>query len=528
MIVNKASNLIMDYWRNLVLIAFFSIHVFYFYSTCWHIGSIVAEKCSGTWPCRRRLQHSEHWGHVIDLSDSQWREFRQFIPLFVGVAIASILAERIYQFIGPSLLGNEWNHWTLTGRVVIGLISLLVQHGIHAIVVLVFCGLAYYIPRLLANHKRLAIAAIWCLGLMILVLKESYRFLREPSLYEYLFWLEPLFDQRFGGLYRWQLPANFLALRVISYGIDTIQLHYGESKKDKPDDQLDVEETRSLQSCLAYLLYTPLYIAGPIMTFQSFIRSIRSAKVSINPWIYALRWLLSFLALELLLQRFPVFAIASSGLIAHLSISEVAVVVYLLLKAMWLKFLLLWRFFRGWALFDGVEAPENMLRCMSNNYSLEQFWRGWHSSFNQWLVRYMYIPLGGRTYRYLSVWPIFSFVALWHDAEAHLLVWGVLNAVFFGIESLLKPITGYHKRDELLQMSFTRTILSCVASAGYIMVLMAVNLVGYALGTGGLNQLIAKVGTAEGISVLLFAAYFLSVGVGIMFYLQKIGWVADM
>mgnify|MGYP001810695322 CR=1 FL=1 len=51
---------------------------------------------------------------------------------------------------------------------------------------------------------------------------------------------------------------------------------------------------------------------------------------------------------------------------------------------------------------------------------LQGFWRGWHSSYNQWLVRYMYVPLGGSTRRVWIIWPIFFFVALWHDLEVRL------------------------------------------------------------------------------------------------------------
>ena len=36
--------------------------------------------------------------------------------------------------------------------------------------------------------------------------------------------------------------------------------------------------------------------------------------------------------------------------------------------------------FRLWALVDGVDAPENMLRCISNNTSISGFWRGWHAN----------------------------------------------------------------------------------------------------------------------------------------------------
>ena len=35
---------------------------------------------------------------------------------------------------------------------------------------------------------------------------------------------------------------------------------------------------------------------------------------------------------------------------------------YYTLNAMWLKFLIIWRFFRLWALLDDVEVPENMKR----------------------------------------------------------------------------------------------------------------------------------------------------------------------
>ena len=37
-----------------------------------------------------------------------------------------------------------------------------------------------------------------------------------------------------------------------------------------------------------------------------------------------------------------------------------ALFVYTILLIMWLKFLVIWRLFRFWALCDGVEPPENM------------------------------------------------------------------------------------------------------------------------------------------------------------------------
>lgn len=51
------------------------------------------------------------------------------------------------------------------------------------------------------------------------------------------------------------------------------------------------------------------------------------------------------------------------------------------------QLLLPWRFFRLWALADGVDPPENMVRCMANNYSTFGFWKSWHRSYNLWIVR---------------------------------------------------------------------------------------------------------------------------------------------
>lgn len=55
--------------------------------------------------------------------------------------------------------------------------------------------------------------------------------------------------------------------------------------------------------------------------------------------------------------------------------AEIGSVGYFVLMFLWLKFFIMWRFSRFWALLDGIESPENMTRCMNNNYTLTGFWR---------------------------------------------------------------------------------------------------------------------------------------------------------
>ena len=99
--------------------------------------------------------------------------------------------------------------------------------------------------------------------------------------------------------------------------------------------------------------------------------------------------------------------------------------------------MIIWRFARFWAMAEGILPPENMLRCMTNQYSGLSFWRSWHRSFNQWLIRYIYIPLGGRAFLSYNIWVIFLFVAFWHDRTAKLFTWGFLICLFITPELLL-------------------------------------------------------------------------------------------
>ena len=149
---------------------------------------------------------------------------------------------------------------------------------------------------------------------------------------------------------------------------------------------------------------------------------------------YAARLLTCVALLELGAHRSHPFALGASGAYDRLSPANVGLLAYVTLNLMWLKFAVIWRFARLWALLDGVDTVENMSRCMNNNFSLAGFWRGWHVSFNRWLVRYVYVPLGGSR----DVSPLraaanalltFVFVGAWHDAEPKLLA-VVLNGGF--------------------------------------------------------------------------------------------------
>lgn len=187
---------------------------------------------------------------------------------------------------------------------------------------------------------------------------------------------------------------------------------------------------------LAYTLYPPLYLAGPIMSYPSFVSQLAAPSPTSSPAApvsspsprsetsplallsYATRFLVCLFTMELVLHYMHVVALkdSGSGWWDGLSAAEVSMVGFWNLIVVWLKvrpprsltvsgsarleqlmlmlrsvgaaqLLLPWRLFRLWALMDGISPPENMVRCMANNYSTLGFWRSWHRSYNMWVVR---------------------------------------------------------------------------------------------------------------------------------------------
>jgi D-alanyl-lipoteichoic acid acyltransferase DltB (MBOAT superfamily) len=200
---------------------------------------------------------------------------------------------------------------------------------------------------------------------------------------------------------------------------------------------------------------------------------------------------------------------------------------YFNLHHIWLKLLIPWRFFRLWALVDGIDPPENMARCMSNNYSAFSFWRGWHRSYNRWLIRYLYVPLGGSGSK--GAWGkvrsvgntllVFTFVALWHDINLRLLMWGWLITVFVLPEilaTLAFPAKKWRDRPNEYR------ILCGIGAVGNILMMMTANLVGYALGVDGLKGLVhGIIGSTAGVAVFAAACGCLFIGAQVMFEVRE-------
>jgi D-alanyl-lipoteichoic acid acyltransferase DltB (MBOAT superfamily) len=308
-----------------------------------------------------------------------------------------------------------------------------------------------------------------------------------------------------GGL-PWYSLYGLIMLRLISWGMDT---HWAinnstatpASEKEESSDSLAARtathhslETYSLAKAarswftlMAYSLYPATIIAGPIVSFNAWISQVKSPQRSLSPWQQSLvvaRAAILVLSLEGAMQFVPFFSAAKHGAYTNFGAQEIAAFGYTAIVMLWLKFATIWAFFRAWATLDGVQVPDNMRRCVSNNFSLMDFWRSWHRSYNLWLVRYLYIPLGGSRVGVLrqifNTMLVFVFVALWHDVKPELLIWGVLIGLLFVPETvaraLVNPKGGVfaHWRGSVW---FRHLVAAAAASNIFIMIVP--NVIGY-------------------------------------------------
>ncbi|KAI0636277.1 MBOAT-domain-containing protein [Trametes polyzona] len=469
----------------------------------------------------RRLSPGWMFGRKVDNSDTQYRSFRSGLPSLISLAGAFLCLKYLY-----TLAARQTRHASDTSNLVqvpflvtFSTAMLFGLHGMSALKVFVILAINYALGKAAAGSKTNPILT-WIFNGVVLFAIERNSGYKFGSFHGALSSLDA-----WEGVYpRWWISFNITMLRLISFNMD---YYWACNRVGLPDtggamsDKQRPRVPHSLEfytffNYVAYVLYPPLYIAGPIMTFNDFMWQLRrpvtiTSRVTIG---YLIRFLACILTFEAILHFMYVVAIKDTKAWVGYSAAELCMVGFWNLIVVWLKLLVPWRFFRLWALLGGIDPPENMVRCMANNYSTLGFWRAWHRSYNLWITRYIYIPLGGTRNRIFTVVLVFTFVALWHDLSFRLLAWGWLVSLFIMPEvaaRFLLPASKYGDKPWYRHVAAIGAVLN-------VLMMMSANLIGFVIGTDGMKYMLHQIFDSwEGIRFILFACACLFVGVQVMF-----------
>ncbi|OLN84313.1 Glycerol uptake protein 1 [Colletotrichum chlorophyti] len=514
---------------------------------------------------------SDGWipGRKIDVSDAQYHTFRQNLPYMALLLIFHPLLRKLWNVVFPvpadlhKRSATEQGDARLEQRASFdyrfALVFLVALHGFSALKVLAILHINYALATKLP--RRYIPAATWIFNVCMLFaneLAQGYRFAaiaryitppspgkslldEDPFLVRWGAWLDS-----YGGLMsRWEILFNITVLRLISFNLDyyfSLDQRSGSPLEKKQLDPANLSERDrlaisaapqdySFRNYLAYAIYAPLYLVGPIMTYNDFISQLRHPPASVETSRtvhYGFRFILALLAMEVVLHYDYVCAISHAGPDwSSYTPAQLSLLSFFNLHIIWLKLLLPWRLFRLWALLDGVDPPENMLRCVSNNWSPKSFWKAWHRSYNRWLIRYIYIPLGGANFRSWSTTVrsiatyllVFTFVALWHDIRLRLLIWGWLIVLFLLPEvlaQLLFPARKWASRPT------TYRLLCGAGAVANVLMMMTANLVGFAVGLDGLQSILHGIlHDWSGVMFFVTACGALFVGIQVMFEIRE-------
>ncbi|XP_028844297.1 protein-cysteine N-palmitoyltransferase HHAT [Denticeps clupeoides] len=194
---------------------------------------------------------------------------------------------------------------------------------------------------------------------------------------------------------------------------------------------------RQLYSLAAYCFYHPAFYNGPVLTYRDFRQQMLRPVASVGgaaAWcvltgvgrVFAW-WCLA----ETLIHCMHMHAIQNNETYLEMlppwALGGLALA---LVQFFYVKYLVLFGVPCLLIRLDGLDPPE-LPRCVSIMYSFTGMWRHFDVGLYKWLIRYIYIPLGGsrhgRFWKVLSIALAFGFVCFWHGGHDYLQLWAVLN-----------------------------------------------------------------------------------------------------
>lgn len=195
----------------------------------------------------------------------------------------------------------------------------------------------------------------------------------------------------------------------------------------------------SVGEYLAFILFFPTMVAGPIKRYQDFLPKLRSVSCEwVMDWHRGVTRILAGLA-----KKFAI-ADALTAYTNHLNWADISVanraILPLWLLAYGIKIYTDFSAYSdiaiGSARLFGIRVPENFdwpyLRT-----NIADFWRHWHMSLTSWLMDYIFIPLGGSRVRsgrvYANVLVTMLVSGLWHGAGVNFIVWGMWHGILLVI-----------------------------------------------------------------------------------------------
>ena len=195
-------------------------------------------------------------------------------------------------------------------------------------------------------------------------------------------------------------------------------------------------EDNSIIDYLAYILYFPKLIMGPIIDPVVFITQLNQESrkhINVNHIAAGVKiFSLGLIKKVLLADTF------SKGAAWVYSNLDKATAMDCMLLILFYTFEIYFDFSGYSDMAVGVSSMINIELPMNFDspykaVSIRDFWKRWHISLTKFLTKYIYIPLGGsrkgQIFTYVNTLIVFLVSGLWHGANWTFILWGLLHGL---------------------------------------------------------------------------------------------------
>jgi alginate O-acetyltransferase complex protein AlgI len=201
-------------------------------------------------------------------------------------------------------------------------------------------------------------------------------------------------------------------------------------------------DPHGLGDFLAFAMFAPTMVAGPIKRFQQFTPQVMAARADAADVSAGITRIVCGLAKKLVLADTLtqwLGPLASPRTIAHSSRFEIVGALLAYSLRIYFDFSGYSDIAIGSARLFGIRVPENF-RWPYLRSSIQSFWRSWNMSLTKWMLDYVYIPLGGNrrgiALTCVNLFATFAVVGLWHGGAWHFLAWGLYQGSLMTLHRL--------------------------------------------------------------------------------------------
>jgi alginate O-acetyltransferase complex protein AlgI len=222
-------------------------------------------------------------------------------------------------------------------------------------------------------------------------------------------------------------PQLFLPLAISFFTFEFVHYLVDARKGALPE--------HTFAEFLAFAMFFPTMVAGPIKRFQGFLPQLRNAKAGADDLSVGFNRIVVGLFKKVViadtagLWTTPLYTNAS---VRSASTTELVVALLAYSVKIYFDFSGYSDIAIGSAHVFGISVPENFSWPYLRT-SIASFWRHWHMSLTSWLTDYVYVPLGGSRHGLPvaigATLVTFLVSGIWHGAAWHFVAWGLYMGV---------------------------------------------------------------------------------------------------